>query len=205
MLNLDMSDDTSNSANVPADNQPTPATPKPVAPTVKAPVPPPEPPKPGDVGQLLLDKGFTVTPLGNDAKGTELIEVEPTVWLAVANVLKKDEALAFDLLSSVTAVDYKTHRQAVYHLYSTLTFKWLAVKLNATIVGEGDEAKDTLPSAYDVWNAADWHEREAYDLMGIHFEGHPNLVRILMPNDWLGHPLRKDYTENDPRLVWNRR
>ncbi|MCA9807560.1 MAG: NADH-quinone oxidoreductase subunit C, partial [Cyanobacteria bacterium HKST-UBA06] len=52
---------------------------------------------------------------------------------------------------------------------------------------------------------ADWHEREAYDLFGIQFDGHPNLKRILMPDDWVGHPLRKDYTVDDPRLVWNER
>ena len=56
-----------------------------------------------------------------------------------------------------------------------------------------------------IWHAADWHERESYDLLGIHYDGHTNLTRILMPNDWLGHPLRKDYKVNDPRLVWNER
>ncbi|HJV30300.1 MAG TPA: NADH-quinone oxidoreductase subunit C [Gaiellaceae bacterium] len=52
---------------------------------------------------------------------------------------------------------------------------------------------EPVASVIDVWPTADWHEREAYDLMGIHFEGHPNLVRILMDDDWVGHPLRKDY------------
>jgi NADH-quinone oxidoreductase subunit C len=64
---------------------------------------------------------------------------------------------------------------------------------------------DESPSLYPVWPAVDWHEREAYDLLGIHYIGHPDLRRILMPTYWLGHPLRKDYKEEDPRLVWNRR
>jgi NADH-quinone oxidoreductase subunit C len=99
---------------------------------------------------------------------------------------------------SVTGVDLKTHRESVYHLYSTETYTYLVVKIAA-------DANEHSPSLYPVWPAVDWHERESYDLLGIHYDGHPNLVRILMPDDWLGHPLRKDYTEDDPRLVWNRR
>ncbi|HWV45928.1 MAG TPA: NADH-quinone oxidoreductase subunit C, partial [Nitrospira sp.] len=81
--------------------------------------------------------------------------------------------------------------------YSTKSHKYLALKVTAV--------NEHSPSLMPVWPAADWHERETYDLLGIHYDGHPNLTRILMPTDWLGHPLRKDYKVNDPRLVWNER
>jgi NADH-quinone oxidoreductase subunit C len=95
-------------------------------------------------------------------------------------------------------VDHKTHRESVIHLYSTEINHYLILKTPA-----GEE--DWVPSVCSVWPAANWHERESYDLMGIDYVGHPDLTRILMPVDWLGHPLRKDYEENDPRLVWNKR
>jgi NADH-quinone oxidoreductase subunit C len=150
----------------------------------------------GPVGQNLQSAHQPFESLGFDAGGVEMLQVAPADLLAVASYLR--DRLGFDLLVSVTGVDWKTHRQAVYHLYATETHQWLMLKANA------DEA-DHLPSVMPVWPAADWHERETYDLLGIHFDGHPNLTRILMPNDWLGHPLRKDYKEEDPRLIWNRR
>jgi NADH-quinone oxidoreductase subunit C len=153
------------------------------------------------VGNVLLEQGLSFTPLGNDARGFEMLEVPAEAWPGVAEILRDDVACRFDLLVSVSGVDWKTHRQAVYHLYSTETFQWLVVKVNAVTHGETER----VPSVTPVWPAADWHERETYDLFGLHFDGHPNHQRILMPNDWLGHPLRKDYKEVDPRLVWNRR
>ena len=82
----------------------------------------------------------------------------------------------------------------VYHVSSiakkhTLVVKVMLPRWKNDVEGEIPE----VPSVSRVWAVADWHEREAYDLMGIRFTGHPNLVRILCPDDWVGHPLRKDY------------
>ena len=147
-------------------------------------------------GKALREAGLTITTLAPDVTGQEQVEVAPEDLLVVAQWLR-DHA-QFDLLLSVSGVDWKTYRQSVAHLYSTQHYGYLILKTNAA-------ADDKVPSLMGIWHAADWHERETYDLMGIHYVGHPDLRRILMPMDWLGHPLRKDYTENDPRLVWNRR
>ncbi|MCE2931141.1 MAG: NADH-quinone oxidoreductase subunit C [Vampirovibrionales bacterium] len=152
----------------------------------------------GFFGALLESKGIAVEHLGNDAKGTEIIRLTAEAILKAGELLKGDASSKLDMLLLVTGIDWKTHRESVYHLYSTVHYHSLIIKIVA-------DANDTSPSLYPVWPAVDWHEREAYDLMGIHYEGHPDLRRILMPTYWLGHPLRKDYKEEDPRLVWNRR
>lgn len=162
---------------------------------VKADLPPVEP---GLVAKRLAALGHSVESLAPDAQGTETLRLTSQTILAVAAVLRDDSELAFDFLMSVTGVDWKTHRESVYHLYSTATSQWLSLKIQA-------DAQDHSPSLMPVWPAADWHEREAYDLMGIVYDGHPDLRRILMPTYWLGYPLRKGYKEEDPRLVWNRR
>ena len=152
----------------------------------------------GKLGALLEIQGLVIEHLGHDAKGTEMIRLNADNVLEVAQILKSHADLQFDLLLLVTGVDWKTHRESVYHLYSTVHFHSLIFKINAN-------EREESPSLYPIWPAVDWHEREAYDLMGIHYVGHPDLRRILMPTYWLGHPLRKDYKEEDPRLVWNRR
>ncbi len=99
----------------------------------------------------------------------------------------------FDLLADLSVVDYldvrvPEHRFLVaYHLYSLSRNLRLRLRV---FLPDGDE---TVPSVAGVWPTADWHEREAFDFFGIRFEGHPDLRRILMPDDWEGHPLRKDY------------
>ena len=152
----------------------------------------------GRIGQRLAELGHTVEHLGADATGTEMIRLTREQALAVAKVLRDDEHCTFDMMLLVTGIDWKTHRESVYHLNSTTQHSFLQLKINAN-------AQDDSPSLMPVWHACDWHEREAYDLLGIKYQGHPDLRRILMPNYWLGHPLRKDYVEDDPRLVWNRR
>jgi len=191
--------ETENKAAAPpkADAEKAPAA-KPAASTAK-PAEAPPPPEPGEFGKSLEQAGIAVTHLGKDAMGIEAIALSTHDLLKGAEHLR--DKCAFDLLVSCSSVDFKTHRQSVYHLYSINQNKTLAVKVDA----ETRDGKDYSPSVYPIWPACDWHERESYDLMGIHYEGHPNLQRILMPVDWLGHPLRKDYTVDDPRLVWNER
>ena len=123
---------------------------------------------------------------------------ETTVILAprdlvrVCRFLREEPDLAFDLLSDVTAVDRLLLAQSsprfevVYHVYSLQFRRRLRLKVR---VGEGE----AVPTVTGIWPTANWHEREVYDLFGVPFEGHPDLRRILMPEDWEGHPLRKDY------------
>ena len=107
----------------------------------------------------------------------------------VCSFLREDPELAFDYLSDLSGVDYPEHEkrfEVVYHLYSISKGHRVRLKVE---VGEGE----AVPTVTGVWRTADWHEREAYDLLGIPFEGHPDLRRILLPDDWEGHPLRKEY------------
>lgn len=173
----------------------TPAATKPAA-AAKAEAPPPPPPEPGEFGQRLQAAGFAITPLEPDAGGTEMLQLDRDSLLKACAFLR-DEC-QFDLALSCTGVDRKEHRESVYHVYSLKTHKYLAIKVQA-------DGNDHSPSLMPVWPAVDWHERESYDLMGIVYDGHVDLKRILMPVDWLGHPLRKDYKVDDPRLVWNER
>lgn len=97
----------------------------------------------------------------------------------------------FDLLVDVTAIDWdiaSPRFTGIYHFYSTSKQLYLRVASDCK-----DNIKPTLPSLVSLYSAADWHERETYDLMGIHYDGHPNLKRILMWDDYPYHPLRKDF------------
>ena len=103
----------------------------------------------------------------------------------------RDE-LGFDFLVDVTAIDWSADVSprftVVWHLYSTVNHRY--VRLAAACA---DDANPSMPTATSLWPAADWHEREIFDLYGITFLNHPDLRRILLPGDWIGHPLRKDY------------
>ena len=122
--------------------------------------------------------------------------VQREVLLSVARALRDDPATRFDMLLDLCGVDYPERAErfeAVYHLYSVPRGERLRLKVPVT------EADPTLPSLIEVWKAADWFEREAWDLFGLRFEGHPNLRRILTHDGFQGHPLRKDY---DPARRW---
>lgn len=101
------------------------------------------------------------------------------------------EELGFEMLLDISAVDWlprEPRYDVNYHLLSMSTLDRLRVKVQ---LAEADNPR--VPSATPLWPGANWHEREVYDFFGIVFDGHPNLTRILMPDEWVGHPLRKDY------------
>jgi NADH-quinone oxidoreductase subunit C len=119
------------------------------------------------------------------------IAVEPAAIVAVCRFLHDDPELRFDSLSNQSGVDYKAKNviQIVYHLFSYAHRHWIVLKVDAP------RDNPVVPSVESVWKAANWHEREIYDLLGVTFEGHSDLRRLLMPEDWIGHPLRKDFVE----------
>lgn len=105
----------------------------------------------------------------------------------ICKFLKEDAELAMDSLMCLTSIDTKTDFEVAYSLFSYAKRHRITLKVRVP----RDNAR--VPSVEGLWKTANWHEREAYDLMGIVFTGHPNLTRILLPEDWVGHPLRKDY------------
>lgn len=117
------------------------------------------------------------------------IRVTPTAWRDVARVLREDPEFAFDALMCLSGVDYPKDNEleVVYHLYSFRHRHRIAIKIRVS------RENPEVPSVADIWRTAEWHEREAYDMFGIRFTGHPDLRRILLPEDWEGYPLRKDY------------
>ncbi len=116
------------------------------------------------------------------------IEVKVEAINDVCHFLKDNEQLAFDYLMCLSGVDWGDGKLGVtYHLHS------MTHKHKVTLKVFCPEEDAVVPTVSDVWGAANWHEREAYDMLGIRFEDHPYMKRIFCPEDWEGHPLRKDY------------
>ena len=115
------------------------------------------------------------------------IQVNSKVINKLAIQLRDDQNFQFDVLMCLSGVDYPEYLEVVYHLHS--------MKFNhkLTLKSKVSKNKAKIPSVAWVWRTADWHERETYDLFGIEFVDHPDLRRILLPEDWKGFPLRKDY------------
>ncbi|MBI3465313.1 MAG: NADH-quinone oxidoreductase subunit C [Planctomycetes bacterium] len=156
----------------------------------------------------LLEAQFGAKITGKNLENVDpWVEVEPSALLEVCLFLRADERLQFDFLQCISGVDYcepdpkkakragfEPHLEVVYHLYSfrqrhQIVVKALLPRWKDNVEGELPE----VPSVTGIWDTANWHEREVYDLSGVRFVGHPNLRRILCPEDWVGYPLRKDY------------
>ena len=134
--------------------------------------------------------------------GQLTIRIEPSKIVEVCDALKLDRETPFNYLSDLTAVHYPDRTDApfdvVYNLYSIPANERVRLKVAVTDT-------DGVASVISVWPSADWPEREVYDLFGVRFRNHPDLRRILLPPDWEGHPLRKDYPLEAVENQWTRR
>ncbi len=141
----------------------------------------------------ILKEEFSdaVIELTDELPSEPFITVDGSKIEDIALFLRDKDTLNFDYLVDLCGMDYGENFGVVYHLYSMnhkhrIVIKALVPKDNPNV-----------PTVENVWRTADWHEREAWDMFGIKFDGHHNMIRILTPYDWDGHPLRKDYKTPD--------
>ncbi|HWD89440.1 MAG TPA: NADH-quinone oxidoreductase subunit C [Mucilaginibacter sp.] len=152
------------------------------------------------IKSLLIAKFGSDIIVGEETGGLQpALLINPDQIVDICRELRDNPLTYFDFLSCLTGVDYGADAGrfgVVYHLASIPYQTQLTLKA----IKEGSPSEDELPSfpsITSVYGAADWHEREAYEMIGIFFEGHPDLRKLLLPDDWEGFPLRKDYTTVD--------
>lgn len=134
--------------------------------------------------QRFPDAGIETPPV----HGEPFAVVPASRLVEICTWLRDDPALRFDYPACQSGTDDGTALWSVYHLYSVVKNHRVVIKVKC------DRANPVVPTLVEVWAGMNWHERETYDMYGIRFEGHPDLRRILLPEDWAGYPLRKDYT-----------
>lgn len=135
------------------------------------------------LSELLPNAGF-------DETGEWLnVEIDVAVWKDAAQKLRNLDALSFNFLFCLTCVDWKTHFTMVYHLRATNSLDDIVVKVKL------DRENPRVDTVSDIWRGAEMFEREVFDLFGVIFLGHPDLRRLLLTDDWVGYPLRKDYED----------
>lgn len=125
-------------------------------------------------------------------EGTEFLTltVAKEDWYKTAQKLKFTPELDFDFLFCVTGIDYGTELGVIYHLRSTKLGHEMVVKVNTL-----DRENANIDTVCDIWRTAEFHEREIHDLFGIYFNNHPNMQVLILPEGWVGYPLRKDYDD----------
>jgi NADH-quinone oxidoreductase subunit C len=157
----------------------------------------------------LLESQIASTITGKNAEAMDpFVSIDPTKLVEVCTFLRNDPRLKFEILNDITGVDYfepdpkkvakagfEPHIEVLYHFSSfsfpgrRFTVKLALLRWKDNVVGQLPE----VPSLCGLWGTANWQEREVFDLVGVFFAGHPDLTRILLADDWVGHPLRKDY------------
>jgi NADH-quinone oxidoreductase subunit C len=125
----------------------------------------------------------------SEKKPDPFVVVDPKAIVEVGRFMKEDPELAMDCLSNESGVDYKDRIEVVYHLFSYRYHHTAVLKVKLP------RDNPSVATLEGLWNAANWMEREIFDLLGVTFEGHSDLRRLLMPEDWSGYPLRKDFVE----------
>jgi NADH-quinone oxidoreductase subunit C len=143
----------------------------------------------------MIEEKFTGQVLGTMSYADQVgVMLKKDLIKDICFYLRDEPSLKMDHLADLTAVDYSAYPgdtgprfEVVYNMISTVYRHRIRLKVR---LPEDDPRIDSVSS---VWNTANWHERETYDLMGVRFDGHPDLRRILLPEDWVGHPLRKEY------------
>ncbi|SMO43489.1 NADH-quinone oxidoreductase subunit C [Solitalea koreensis] len=149
-----------------------------------------------EIKNLLIEKFGTEVLIAEQNEGLQpALVINPEFINKVCFELRDNSNTYFDFLSNLSGIDYgidKNKIGVVYHLSSIPYNTQLTLKVEKEF-DRNSAILPSFPTVSDVWRTADWHEREAYDLLGIDFKGHPDLRRILLPDDWEGYPLRKDY------------
>jgi len=151
--------------------------------------------EPLEIANRVKDKFFSEVVDVKDFRGQISVSVKPEKILEICRYLHDDPDIHMDYLADLCGVDYPDRKyrfEVVYNMFSMKHEHRLLIK---ALLPEDDA---TVESVVPVWNGANWHEREACDMYGIVFNGHPDLRRILMPEDWEGYPLRKDYPLKGP-------
>ncbi len=124
-----------------------------------------------------------------DKKPDPFAVVDPTAIVEMGRFMKDDPELAMECLSNQSGVDYKDRIEVVYHLFS------YQLRHGAVLKVKLPRDNPSIPTLETIWKSANWMEREIFDLLGVNFDGHSDMRRILMPEDWVGYPLRKDFVE----------
>ncbi|WP_226665173.1 NADH-quinone oxidoreductase subunit C [Cytobacillus firmus] len=140
-----------------------------------------------NLGSDVLEEYY----INNLSKEVPTLVARAESYFKLAEFLKYNEQLGFDYLSELHGTDFETHMEVYAHLYSYKKRQSVALKVKI------DRDEPVIDSLQPLWAGANWPECETYDLLGIRFKGHPNLYRIMLGEDWIGHPLRKDYEPYD--------
>jgi len=167
---------------------------------------PEAPPKPPSPNQPRLDRAtallreLVAEDAVEEAYINEANDHLPTIviknenWLQAAPLFRDHTDLSCNYLRNVSGVDYETYMEVVYYPLNMDRRECYCIKVRT------DRDQPSVPSVTPIWETANWNEREIYDLLGVEFPGHPDLRRIMMPDEWVGHPLRKDYVPLDPEV-----